>query len=174
MPTTTRHANGVLYAAWNDRPNGVGGDNNNATRIFMSVSRDGNGTWSAPQVISVSLDTRTMNDRFQPWITTDASGVHAMWYERVRAAPVNLIQTDKVDLTLATTRAGMPTESWPSNSTCHSRRSSTKHPPYGSGSRRSAPPTLAAPQSRRGQYTSDTSLGAMFGPYAILAASRLR
>ena len=103
MPTTARDANGVLYAAWNDRPNGVGGDNSNATRIFLSVSRDGNRTWSAPQVISGNLDTRTMNDRFQPWITTDASGVHAMWYERVRATPVDLIQTDKVDLTLATT-----------------------------------------------------------------------
>jgi hypothetical protein len=102
MPTTTRDTNGFLYAAWNDRPNGVGGDNSNATRIFFSVSRDGNRTWSTPQVISGKLDTRTMNDRFQPWIATDAAGVHAMWYERVDANPVDLIRTDKVDLTLAT------------------------------------------------------------------------
>ena len=57
-----------------------------------------------------------------------------------------------------------PRLSRPSSSPCHPRRSSTKHPPYGSGSRQSAPPTVAAPQSLRGQYTSGTSLGAMFGP----------
>jgi hypothetical protein len=105
MPTTTRDANGVLYAAWNDRPAGVGGANTNATRVFLSVSRDGNQTWSTPQVISGPLDTHTMNDRFQPWITADSSGLHAMWYERIAAKPVDLIQTDKEDLSLATAKA---------------------------------------------------------------------
>src|SRR5579859_5472041 len=105
MPTTTRDADGVLYAAWNDRPNGVGGSNSNATRIYLSVSLDGNQTWSVPQVISGKLDTRTMNDRFQPWITTDASGLHAMWYERVRALPVDLLRVDKEDLALASATA---------------------------------------------------------------------
>jgi hypothetical protein len=104
MPTTTIDANGVLYAAWNDRPAGDGGDNSNATRIFLSFSRDGNHTWSAPQMISGGLDTQTMNDRFQPWITVDSSGVHAMWYERIAASPQDLIRTDKADLSLATSR----------------------------------------------------------------------
>ena len=105
MPTTTVDANGVLYAAWNDRPTGVGGPTSNATRVFLSFSLDGNQTWSTPQVISGKLDTRTMNDRFQPWITADASGVHAMWYERIFATPVDLIRVDKEDLSLASATA---------------------------------------------------------------------
>jgi hypothetical protein len=106
MPSTTIDQNGVLYAIWNDRPNGVGGDNSNATRIFLSFSRDGNQTWSAPQIISGKLNTQTMNDRFQPWITADSTGLHAMWYERVPGTSVDLIQTDKEDLSLATAKAG--------------------------------------------------------------------
>jgi len=102
MPTTTIDANGVLYAAWNDRPDGVGGGNANATRIFLSVSRDGNQTWSAPQVISGRMSRQVMGDRFQPWITIDGSGLHAMWYQRVAGNPVDLIQADKEDLSLAT------------------------------------------------------------------------
>jgi hypothetical protein len=106
LPSTTIDQNGVLYAVWNDRPNGVGGNNSNATRIFLSFSRDGNQTWSTPLQISGSLNLATMNDRFQPWITTDSTGLHAMWYERVPGTPVDLIQTDKEDLSLATATAG--------------------------------------------------------------------
>jgi hypothetical protein len=102
MPTTAIDANGVLYAAWNDRPAGVGGGNSNATRIFLSVSRDGNQTWSPPQVISGRVSRQVMSDRFQPWITIDGSGLHAMWYQRVAGDPADLIQADKEDLTLAT------------------------------------------------------------------------
>ena len=83
----------------------MGGNHSNATRIVLSFSRDGNTTWSAPQVISGALATRTMHDRFRPWITTDSSGVHAMWYERIHARPVDLIQTDKDALSLATATA---------------------------------------------------------------------
>ncbi len=106
LVSTTVDQNGVLYAAWNDRPNGVGGDNSNATRIFLSFSRDGNQHWSAPQQISAAPNLTTMNDRFQPWITADASGLHAMWYERVPGTPVDLIQTNKEDLSLATATRG--------------------------------------------------------------------
>ena len=102
MPSTTIDGNGVLYAAWNDRPGGDGGPTSNATRIFLSVSLDGNRTWSAPQVISGKLSKTTMSDRFQPWITADASGLHAMWYQRVAGGSVDQIRTDKADLTLAT------------------------------------------------------------------------
>lgn len=106
MPTTTIDSNGVLYAAWNDRPSGVGGTNANATRIFFSFSTDGNVTWSAPQVISGRLNRNIMNDRFQPWITTDSSGVHAMWYERVAGNSEDQVRTDKADLSLATVNQG--------------------------------------------------------------------
>jgi hypothetical protein len=106
MPSTTIDQNGILYAVWNDRPNGVGGDNSNATRIFLSFSRDGDRTWSAPQQISAAPNLSTMNDRFQPWITADATALHAMWYERVPANPVDLIQTNKEDLSLTTASAG--------------------------------------------------------------------
>jgi hypothetical protein len=106
MPSTTIDHSGVLYAVWNDRLNGVGGNNANATRIFLSFSRDGNKTWSTPQQISASPNTVTMNDRFQPWITADSTGLHAMWYERVPGNPVDLIQTNKEDLSLATATVG--------------------------------------------------------------------
>jgi hypothetical protein len=106
MPSTTIDHNGVLYAVWNDRPDGVGGNNANATRIFLSFSRDGNKTWSTPQQISASPNTVTMNDRFQPWITADSTGLHAMWYDRVPRTPVDLIQTNKEDLSLATATVG--------------------------------------------------------------------
>jgi hypothetical protein len=109
MPSTTIDQHGVLYAVWNDRPEGVGGDKANATRIFLSFSRDGNKTWSRPQQISASPNTVTMNDRFQPWITADGTGLHAMWYERVPSTPVDLIQTNKEDLSLATATAGPKT-----------------------------------------------------------------
>jgi hypothetical protein len=48
----------------------------------------------------------TMKDRFQPWITADSTGLHAMWYERVPGTSVDLIQTNKEDLSLATTLTG--------------------------------------------------------------------
>lgn len=104
MPTTTIDSNGVLYAAWNDRPNGVGGGNANATRIFLSYSTDGNLHWSQPQQISSAPNTAIMNDRFQPWITTDSSGLHAMWYERVPGGTVDEIVANKEDLSLATSK----------------------------------------------------------------------
>ena len=107
MPSTTIDQNGVLNAVWNDRPGGVGGGNTNATRTFLSFSRDGNKSWSRPQQISGSLITTTMNDRFQPWITADSTGLHAMWYERVPGTSVDLIQTNKEDFSLATTLTGL-------------------------------------------------------------------
>jgi hypothetical protein len=105
MPTTTIDANGTLYAAWNDRPNGVGGDTSNATRIFLSFSLDGNRTWSTPQVISGKLSRKVMSDRFQPWLIADGTGLHAMWYHRVAGSTEDLLQTDKEDLSLATQTA---------------------------------------------------------------------
>jgi len=104
-PSTTIDPSGVLYAVWNDRPAGVGGGTSNATRIFLSFSRDGNKTWSTPQAISPAPNTTIMNDRFQPWIAADAHGLHVMWYERVAGSGSNVpdvIQTDKEDLSLAT------------------------------------------------------------------------
>jgi hypothetical protein len=109
MPTTTIDANGVLYAAWNDRPAGVGGDFTNATRIVLSYSLDGNGTWSTPQVISGKVSRKVMSDRFQPWLIADATGLHAMWYERVAGTTEDQIRTDKEDLTLATASAAPTT-----------------------------------------------------------------
>jgi hypothetical protein len=102
MPSTTIDPHGTLYAVWNDRPAGVGGGSPNATRIFLSFSLDGNKTWSTPQVISGALISGVMNDRFQPWITADSSGLHAMWYERVAGSTADVIQTDKEDLSFAT------------------------------------------------------------------------
>jgi len=102
MPSTTRDSHGTLYAVWNDRPNGVGGANANATRIFLSFSLNGNQTWSPPQVISPAPSTATVNDRFQPWITTDSHGLHVMWYERIAGSHADLIRTDKEDLSFAT------------------------------------------------------------------------
>jgi hypothetical protein len=104
-PSTTIDPNGILYAVWNDRPDGVGGSTSNATRIFLSFSLDGNKTWSTPRVISPAPDTAIMNDHFQPWITADAHGLHVMWYERVPGSSPSspdVIQTDKEDLSLAT------------------------------------------------------------------------
>jgi hypothetical protein len=101
FPSVARDARGVLYAVWNDRPNGIGGDNINATRIYLSYSTDDNRTWSAPRAISPAPSSATMNDRFQPWLTVDRDGLHAMWYERVQGSPVDLIRTDKEDLLLA-------------------------------------------------------------------------
>ncbi len=52
-----------------------------------------------------------MNDRFQPWIVADSSGLHAMWYERVASAMSgpDMLQSDKEDLSLVTTAAGPKT-----------------------------------------------------------------
>jgi hypothetical protein len=102
MPSTTIDANGVLYAVWNDRPQGIGGGNSNATRISLSFSRDGAQTWSTPQLVSEKPLAGFMNDRFQPWIAADAVGLHVMYYERVKATPADLLQTVARDLTLAT------------------------------------------------------------------------
>jgi len=106
-PSSTIDANGSLYAVWNDRPAGPGGGNANATRIYLSYSRDGNQTWSLPQVISGRRSADFMNDRFQPWVIADAAGLHAMWYERVvnPSGGADLIRTDKEDLSLATATA---------------------------------------------------------------------
>src|SRR5260370_1906657 len=82
MPSTTIDQNGVLYAVWNDRPGAVGGDNTNATRIFLSFSRDSNKTWSIPQQISAGPTTLTLNDRFQPSITADGTGLHVLLLSR--------------------------------------------------------------------------------------------
>jgi hypothetical protein len=113
LPSISADANGTLYMVWNDRPNGVGGSNANATRIYLSYSRDGNRTWTVPQVISPTPSTANMNDRFQPWIAADASGLHVMWYARIKGTPADLIRTDKEDLTLASAtkapRAGAET-----------------------------------------------------------------
>jgi hypothetical protein len=97
-------ANGILYDIWGDRPAGTGGGNSNATRVYLSYSRDRNATWSTPQVISGPTSPDFMNDRFQPWLTVDEQGLHAMWYERVRS-PIggpDWLRTDKADLSLAT------------------------------------------------------------------------
>jgi hypothetical protein len=106
-PSSTIDASGTLYAVWNDRPAGPGGSNANATRIYLSYSRDGNQTWSAPQVISGRLAPDFMNDRFQPWVIVDTAGLHAMWYERVAnpSGGADLIRTDKADLSLASATA---------------------------------------------------------------------
>lgn len=106
-PASTIDANGILYEVWNDRPLGPGGDNANATRIFLSFSRDGNQTWSVPQVISGPLATGFMDDRYQPGIVADAQGLHASWYERVpnRAGGPDQLRRDAVNLTLATKKA---------------------------------------------------------------------
>ena len=101
LPSTTIDSNGVLYAAWNDRPGGIGGPPSNATRIFLSFSRDGNKTWSKPVVISGPVSNRVVRDRFQPWITVGGGALHAMWYERVG----NGVQTDSETLSLATASA---------------------------------------------------------------------
>jgi hypothetical protein len=103
-PASTIDAHGTLYLAWNDRPNGTGGGFGNATRIYLSYSTDGAKTFSTPQVISGPLSTTFMNDRYQPAIVTDASGLHATWYERVQnpSGGPDLLREDKENLTLAT------------------------------------------------------------------------
>jgi hypothetical protein len=101
LPSTTIDSNGVLYAAWNDRPGGIGGPPSNATRIYLSFSRDGARTWSKPRVISGPVSSRVVTDRFQPWITVGGGALHAMWYQRVG----NGIQTDTENMSLATTSA---------------------------------------------------------------------
>src|SRR6266508_1032304 len=106
-PSSTLDANGTLYLAWNDRPAGTGGGFDNATRIFLSYSTDGAKTFSPPQVISGPVSAAFMSDRYQPAIVADASGLHAMWYERVQSPSggPDLLRTDKEDLTLATPTA---------------------------------------------------------------------
>ncbi len=103
-PSSTLDANGTLYLAWNDRPDGPGGGFGNATRIYLSYSTDGAQTFSPPQVISGPASTEFMNDRYQPAIVADASGLHAIWYERVQnpSGGPDLLRTDKENLTLAT------------------------------------------------------------------------
>ena len=49
-----------------------------------------------------------MADRFQPALTVDAHGLHAIWYQRVadpQGGP-DLIRTDRADLTLAGASTG--------------------------------------------------------------------
>jgi len=60
-------------------------------------------TWSGPQVISGPLSSTVMEDRFQPWLTVDGAGLHAMWCERIadpNGGP-DFISADKADLSLA-------------------------------------------------------------------------
>jgi len=106
-PASIIDTNGTLYAVWNDRPQGPGGGNSNATRIFLSYSTDGNNTWSAPQVISGRIAHTFMNDRYQPDIVADSQGLHASWYERVRnpAGGADLLRRDSENLTAATSSA---------------------------------------------------------------------
>jgi hypothetical protein len=103
-PSSTIDTSGTLYLAWNDRPAGPGGGFANATRIYLSYSTDGAKSFSTPQVISGPVSTLFMNDRYQPAIVTDASGLHAIWYERVQnpSGGPDLLRTDKENLTLAT------------------------------------------------------------------------
>ncbi len=107
-PASTIDGNGTLYLVWNDRPNGPGGGFTNATRIYLSYSMDGGATFSTPQVISGTLGSGFMNDRYQPWIVADGSGLHAMWYERVRdpEGGPDLLRTDKEDFSFATSGSG--------------------------------------------------------------------
>ncbi|HEX9541160.1 MAG TPA: hypothetical protein VGA04_23590 [Streptosporangiaceae bacterium] len=106
-PASTIDSHGTLYLAWNDRPNGPGGGFGNATRIYLSYSTDGARTFSTPQVISGPVNTTFMNDRYQPAIVTDTSGLHATWYERVQnpSGGPDLLREDKENLTLATPTA---------------------------------------------------------------------
>jgi hypothetical protein len=99
LPSTTVDRNGVLYAVWQDRPAGLGGPTSNATAIWLAFSLDNNQTWSPPQLISGANAKHFYADRWQPWITADATGLHAMWYQEVAGGQV---QADKEDLTLAT------------------------------------------------------------------------
>jgi hypothetical protein len=103
-PASTIDSHGTLYLAWNDRPKGPGGGFANAPRIFLSYSTNGAKTFSTPQVISGPRSTSFMNDRYQPAIVTDASGLHATWYERVQnpSGGPNLLREDRENLTLAT------------------------------------------------------------------------
>ncbi len=103
IPQPTLGPDGVLYVAWSDRPAGLGGGFENATRISLSYSVDGGVTWSHPQVISGPLSTAHMADRFQPALTSDDYGLHAIWYERVvdPGGGPDLIRTDRADLSLA-------------------------------------------------------------------------
>jgi hypothetical protein len=108
LPSSAADENGTLYDIWADRPEGIGGGNSNATRIYLSYSLDGNASWSTPQVISGAIAPNFMNDRFQPWLVADGDGLHAMWYERVLAPSggPDWLRTDKIDLSLATSRRG--------------------------------------------------------------------
>jgi hypothetical protein len=103
-PASTLDSHGTLYLAWNDRPDGTGGGFANATRIYLSYSTDGAKTFSTPQVISGPRNPNFMNDRYQPALVADASGLHATWYERVQnpSGGPDLLRTDKENLTLAT------------------------------------------------------------------------
>jgi hypothetical protein len=103
LPAPTLGPDGVLYDAWSDRPGGLGGGFENATRIYLSYSRDGGQTWATPRVISGALSASYMADRFQPALTSDGHGLHAIWYERVPdpAGGPDLFRTDKEDLSLA-------------------------------------------------------------------------
>ena len=103
LPSSAIDENGTLYDVWADRPAGPGGGRDNATRIYLSYSRDRNGSWSVPQVISGPTSTSFMDDRFQPWVMADEDGVHVIWYERVQSPSggSDWLRTDKADLTLA-------------------------------------------------------------------------
>jgi hypothetical protein len=103
LPSSTMDENGVLYVVWADRPAGPGGNFANATRVYLSYSSNGNRNWSTPRAISGARSPNFMNDRFQPWIVGDGAGLHAMWYERVKApgGGPDWLRTDKIDLSLA-------------------------------------------------------------------------
>jgi hypothetical protein len=108
VPTPTLGPDGVLYVAWADRPRGLGGGFGNAARVYLSYSRDAGRSWSKPQVISGPLSATHMADRFDPALTSDTHGLHAIWYQRIASARggPDLIRTDRADLTLASARSG--------------------------------------------------------------------
>jgi hypothetical protein len=67
---TLAFAGSTLYATWND-----GGDGSGHSHIRLARSTDGGNTWSTSWVTSGS------NDEAQPSISSDASGLHILYYE---------------------------------------------------------------------------------------------
>jgi hypothetical protein len=72
---TLAFAGSALYATWND-----GGDGSGRSHIRLAKSSDGGNTWAASWVTSGS------NDEAQPSISSDASGLHILYYQISPAA----------------------------------------------------------------------------------------
>lgn len=71
---------GTIHVVWNQ----FGGDG--SIDVVMATSTDGGSSWSSPSPITGS----TVNDQFQPWITTTKGGtIWASWFDR-RHDPANL------------------------------------------------------------------------------------